>query len=1052
MERQKPSASSPTGEGRCHPDEELVHERVAAHARHSPDAPALRWNGADISYGELADRARRSAAVLAGLGVGRGDVVVVRAACVPDTVALLLGISRCGAAYAVVPPDWPWGRYARIAGLDEVRLCVADGTEALVPGVRTITLAEAVAEPGAGIGAGAADGGTPPAEPGAAPLTGADAVCVFFTSGSTGAPKGVIATHRGVLRLAEQDACVVPGRMVTYQAASPAWDALPWELWVPLLRGGTVVLSGGGHPTGARIRAAVGQGVNALFLNTVIFNALVDDDIDSLDGLDLLITGGERHSVRHLTAFLRNRPGTRLLHAYGPAENTTYTTTHLLDPAQDEPEVPIGRPLTGTDVWLLDEDRRPVPEGATGELAVGGEGLALGYLGDARETEERFPVLTLDGAPRRVYLTGDLARRDARGRFVFVGRRDRQIKIRGVRIEPAEIEAVIERAPGVSRAAVVALTDAMGRTTGLAAVVSSEGGPLPDREAVARIAGESLPAASVPERIAVVDLLPKLSNGKVDHRALAALVPAAPRTADGSGPTGPAPADGRTEDDTMRTALSVAGDLLGYRIGPDDDLFDHGATSMTAIRIATRLARLLGRPVSEVDVLEGRTVRAVLARLGEREPDSGQEQEQEHGQEGDADGTLFSLEKFWRMSEDEPDLHESIMPMLFVLRGELDVATLNTAFDAVVARHDVLRTRFGPGRGGPEATVLAAADVTGVLQVDPGPRPPRAQAEREARRWLTEPFTLRGTVPLRARLLATAEGEWLLAVVGHHIAFDAWSTRLFWRDLFAAYRALAAGQPAFDGPGPSFFATYRAQQREQASRRPAAVRAWRERAEGVDWLRFPGAPEVPRYGPAAEVELDLTRELMSAAGRAAATAGGTASAVFLAAFARVLGAHTGADDLAVCTPVAGRFGPASAQSIGCYASMLALRLTPSAEPEKLVRQAAEQLREAMSAPLLSIDIQLPQASAGLPRNPLLQAYFVLEEVPPSRVDITAELYGEQIRVAPLTWVPELHLELRPHPDLGGLIRYRTDVMARGEAEQLAARVVTEAAELAALLV
>ncbi|WP_329580372.1 AMP-binding protein [Kitasatospora sp. NBC_01250] len=1020
----------------------MAHQWVVGHAQRTPTATALRWNGVDTSYRELVEAARRSAGFLAARGLGRGDVVAVRAACVPDTVKLLLGIVWCGAAYTLVPPDWPAGRFEQIAAFPEVRLCVVEPGTPAVAGVPTITVEEA-------LGRLAPDDPFPFTE---TELSGTDTLCVFFTSGSTGAPKGVLAPHRGVVRLAFDADCTVVGDLVTYQTASSAWDALCWELWTPLVSGGTCVLSGGTHPTGPRVRAAIAEGTNALFLNTVIFNALVDDDIDCLSGLDLLITGGERHSARHLTECLRHFPQLRLQQTYGPAENTTYTTMHRVHP-QDGTQVPIGRPVSGTEVWLLDEEHRLVAEGATGEIVITGQGLANGYLGDPESTGRRFPTLELGGVRQRAYLTGDLARRDPQGRLIFIGRRDRQLKIRGVRIEPTEVEAVIEQVPGVSRATVLALRDDTDRAIGLAAVVSSEGGAQPSADLVTKTVAAAFPAAFVPELVLPVDRMPKLPNGKVDYRALTALLPRAPREAAAAAPES-APAgesaptgDSAAEQSALVTALTIAAGVMGHPVSSDEDLFDGGATSMTAIRLATRLSRALDRQVTETDVLKARSIGALLAHRTDQRPATAASPAAADPVEPEY--SLFALEKFWRMAEHEPDLHESIMPMLFVLRGSLDVARLRAALDAVVARHDVLRARFGPGAKGLRAEVAAPAETTGVLQVDSVPRSFDG-AEREARRWLTAPFTLRDGLPIRARLLATTGGDRLLAVVGHHIAFDAWSTQVFWRDLFDAYRAIAHGRPAFEEPAASFFATYQDQLRAHAEQRPAAARTWRERVADIAPIAFPGAREVPRYGPTAEVDLALTPELMAGAGRAAAAVGGTASAVFLAAWARVLGAHTGATDLAFCTPVSGRFLPASADSIGCYASMIALRLSPAAAPRVLLRQAAEQLREAMSAPLLSIDLQLPRPLDTSGRHPLLQAYFVLEEVPPSRVDIADGLHGEQIRVAPQTWIPEVHLELRPHPDLGGLIRYRTDVLSAADAERLAAQVPTEAAVLSGL--
>ncbi|MFJ9775908.1 amino acid adenylation domain-containing protein [Kitasatospora sp. NPDC101157] len=1031
-------------------DGELVHERIAARAERSPDAVALHWAGRDTSYRELAADARRSADFLARRGVRRGDVVAVRADCVPDTVKVLLGIVRCGAAYAIVPPDWPPGRFERIAGLEGIRLCVVDRDLPSVPGLPTLTVEEALGR------AAAADGGAAGEEPAGAGVSGEDPLCVFFTSGSTGSPKGVVAPHRGILRLADDELCVVPGRMVTYQTASTAWDAFAWELWTPLVLGGTCVLSGGTKPTGPRVREAIARGVNAMILNTVLFNALVDDDIDCFTGLELLVTGGERHSAPHLARCRRRHPGIRLQQGYGPAESSTYTTMHPVTEA-DEAEVPIGLPVTGTEVWLLDEQRRPVPDGGTGEIVIGGEGLALGYLGDPELTRQRFPVLELDGREHRVYLTGDLARRDPGGRLVFVGRRDRQVKIRGVRIEPSEVEAVIEQVPGVSRAAVVAQYDDSGRATGLAAVASSEGGPLPSADLITKTVAGAFPEAFVPRRVAVVERLPKLPNDKVDHHALAALLADAGRPGpgtrrpDGAAP-GPAAPPGAGGGD-LAAAVAIASAILRYDVGPDDDLFDQGATSMTAIRLATRLSRALGRQVTESDVLRARSITALFGLLADPGRPDGPAPAPRPADPAEAAGVdpLFSLEKFWHMAEHEPDLHESIMPMLFLLHGTLDADLLGAAVDAVVARHDALRARFRRAGRGLAADVLAPADTTGILRRDTGAPLPRESAEREARRWLTAPYPLRDQPPLKARLIPVEGGRWLLAVVGHHIAFDAWSTQVFWRDLFDAYRALEQGRPAFDAPAPSFFTTYREQLEARQAQRPAAVRAWRERVAGVAPVPFAEAGPIPRYGPAAEVELALTEELMATAARAANTVRGTVSAVFLAAWARVLGEFTGAADLAVCTPVSGRFLPASADSVGCYASMVALRLAPGDGARELVRRAAEQLREAMEAPLLSIALQRGRPLPAAGRDPLLQAYFLLEEVPPARVEVTAALHGEQIRVAPRTWVPEVHLELRPHPDLGGLVRYRTDVLSAADAERLAARVPAEVAALSSRL-
>lgn len=584
------------------PDGDRIDKLVFAQAARNADAIALRLGGEDRTYADLVAAADRAAVVLHGAGVRCGDVVAVRARCTLDVVGVLLGCLRAGAAYTIVPREWPRQRYEQLAARTGLRVCISDEDDngPPVPAIRVISVAEASSSQG---------DDTPPGGASNVPGAGADAdaACVFLTSGSTGEPKAVLVSHRGIARLAFDPTLTVPGQMTTYQVGSVAWDAFAWELWTPLIRGGTCVLSGGARATGSDVRAAVAEGVNGMLLNTVLFNALVDDDIDSLHGLKLLITGGERNSSRHLRRCRDAHPGMRVVHAYGPAEGSVITTSYTLPPGEVRTNVPVGQPVVNTEVWLLDEERRPVRAGAVGEMAIAGDSLAIGYLGADEETTVRFPTLELGGVSRRIYLTGDLARFEPDGELVFVGRRDRQVKIRGARIEPEEVEAVIEKVPGTGRAVVVGLpVDAL-RKTHLAAFVSSERVTSPPpAEAVRQAVANALPTPFVPQHVVTMQSLPKLPTGKVDMKALLAMLP--------KGAGEPASMDGAVESSAapLAVALRVVAEVLGRPVAPDDDLMDAGADSLASVRIATRLARMLGHSVREADVLEARTVRRLV--------------------------------------------------------------------------------------------------------------------------------------------------------------------------------------------------------------------------------------------------------------------------------------------------------------------------------------------------------------------------------------------------------------------------------------------------------
>lgn len=491
----------------AYPHGGLIDAILDGHAARRPDAPALRYRGEVVSYQRLVANADRAAAALHALGVRPADVVAVRYPPSPAMIAALLGILKCGAAYAAIPMDWPRPRREQLIDKARVRVYLTAETDR-DPDVVTVTLDQLAAQTGTAV--------PPPPRGG----TAGDACCVFLTSGSTGEPKSILAPHRGVVRVALAPLLDLGDEPISMTPIAPTgWDGFAFDLWMPLLGGGTVVLYDDVDVSGSGIRRAVADGVNAMFVTASLLHALLDDDPECVRGLRLLVTGGERVSPTHLLACRRRYPHIRVASGYGPAESTIATSLWPVPGPEPIAEVPIGTPVPNTRVYVVDEKYRVVPVGTVGELAISGDGLALGYLGDATETARRFPTITVDGRPVRVYLTGDLVHVDDGGLLWFHGRRDRQIKLRGVRIEPGELERLLERRPDVSHATVLALPLAGPRTERLVAFYTSPGEPPSPEEIVAHVAA-AMPAGFRPDRAVCLAAVPRLSNGKVDVHAL----------------------------------------------------------------------------------------------------------------------------------------------------------------------------------------------------------------------------------------------------------------------------------------------------------------------------------------------------------------------------------------------------------------------------------------------------------------------------------------------------------------------------------------------------
>ncbi|GAB3058911.1 hypothetical protein GCM10027186_07990 [Micromonospora schwarzwaldensis] len=564
-------------------------------ARRRPGAVAVRGPEGSTTYAELLDLAERLSADLAEAGVTAGSTVVVAAPASTTEVVAVLATLRLGAAYVGVDADAPDERVAAQLARCRPAAVVGDPRIArLAPGVGTAL----TGRPGPA-------GATPP---GAAPADPQRVAYLAFTSGSTGEPKAARITHAAVLRLVH-DRHVFPHEPGDgfLRLAPLAFDASTMELFVPLLTGGRVEIFPGPVPhPGELARFLAERDVATAWLTAGLFRVLADYDPAAFGGLRQLLAGGDVVPAGQVAAVLRACPGLRVTNGYGPTENTVFTTVHHVDdPCELEDDVPIGRPVRGTGVVVVDEDGELLPPGAVGELCAVGTGLAVDYLDDPQRTGEAFRRL---GDGTRAYRTGDLVRWDEQGRLRFLGRRDRQIKLDGHRVEQDEVAHRLSAHPRVTDVAVVVAGDAEnGRFLVAALVAPPEAGLV---EEVRALASRSLPAYAVPKRWVVLDALPLTANGKVDTRSILRRVE--------EGPIPAAPAPPRTPAADLEALIA---EVWATVLGDDDFDFDEsffevGGDSLQLAKVHRLLRdRLPDRSIVLLDLYRHPTVDALAGWL-----------------------------------------------------------------------------------------------------------------------------------------------------------------------------------------------------------------------------------------------------------------------------------------------------------------------------------------------------------------------------------------------------------------------------------------------------
>lgn len=987
----------------------------------TPEKIALIYEDQQLTYRELHQKSTQLAYYLQELGVTKETLVAIYLKRSPEVIISILAILKAGGTYLPLEISAPNNRISQILEDAEVKFIITQELSLNnLPNssseIQIICLDLEIEK----------INNFPQNNLSIIDTNGDNLAYVMYTSGSTGKPKGVCITHRGVIRLVKNtNYAILDSDQVILQAAPIAFDASTFDIWGALLNGGRLVLMPQCIPSLQELATAIKvYKITTLWLTAGLFHLMVTEKIEALKPLRQLLAGGDVLSVTDVQKVLRELPNCRFINGYGPTENTTFTCCYSPSSEKDViGTVPIGYPIANTQVYILDSDLQPLPVGVAGELYIGGDGVARGYLNNPELTAECFISNPFSNdSSARLYKTGDRVRWRDDGVIEFLGRVDNQVKIRGFRIELGEIESVLGEYPALNNVVVLAREDRPGDKRLVAYIVAKDDQKNLNIDKIRHFLGEKLPEYMIPSIFLVLNELPLNANGKVDRRIL------------------PAP-EFHLEDKLIKPRNSTESHLvdiwqevLGFEVGINQRFTSLGGDSLQATRIISRIRDLFDVELS-VSVMLGNTTITKLAELVSKKDKTENTVEtiplQPIKHDHDLPLTVYQ-ERIWLLSQRAEKFPIHNLPMAFRLEGNLHVQVLEKTFNEIIKRHESLRTNFPLVNRLPIQRILSELYLSITTEkVD------QADIETTINEEASKYFNLEKDALIRVKLLKLAENDHILIITCHHIISDGWSLSVLLKEISNIYSILVT-KSSLNLPELEInygdFTLWHRQQQKQSEIETSLLNYWENQLQDA-----PPLSELPCDRPRPSLQtfkgcvqtFTIEEELINHIETLRKNTNSTLFMILIAVFLILMHRYSGQDDIVIGSPIANRNYTIYENLIGCFANVLPVRSRINENPS--FREFLEEIKKVSLEAYTYLDFPVEKLLSKLQHNrdlsysPWFQVAFILLNVPNHElklpeIHITEQSIQKGAAIFDLTVLIEHKAE-----KLQGSIEYNTDL-------------------------